>query len=53
MKETGLNNAQIQVWADHFRCRYKSKPIEKTLEYLKRNEEVTLLSLFLGKSVMT
>lgn len=25
MKETGLNQAQVQVWADHFRMRYETQ----------------------------
>ena len=25
MKETGLNQAQVQVWADHFRTRYETQ----------------------------
>jgi hypothetical protein len=50
MKETGLSRAQVMVWTDNFRCRYKSKSVEQVLEYLKRNEEVTILSVYLGKT---
>ena len=41
VKETGLNQAQVQVWADHFRMRYESEK-ERT-DFLKSDgfEKVT------------
>ena len=33
VQETGLNQAQVQVWADHFRMRYAAD--KERLEYLR------------------
>ena len=35
MKETGLDNAQVQDWADHLRMRYKIKKLDDTLDFLR------------------
>ena len=40
MKETGLDNAQVQDWADHLRMRYKIKKLDDTLDFL-RSTKVT------------
>ncbi len=32
-KETGLNQAQVQVWADHFRMRYVT--VKERIDFLK------------------
>jgi hypothetical protein len=33
MKETGLNQAQVKVWADHFRMRYETE--KDRMEFLQ------------------
>lgn len=38
--ETGLARAQVMVWAEHFRYRYTSKPVDEILAYLRCEKEV-------------
>ena len=40
MKETGLDKAQIQMWAEHLRHRFKIKKLDDTLDFL-RSKKVT------------
>ena len=40
IKETGLIKAQVLVWADHFRFRFGSKPVDEILDFLRSTEKV-------------
>jgi len=40
MKETGLDKAQVWVWADNLRHRFKIKKLDDTLDFL-RSKKVT------------
>lgn len=41
MKETGLDKAQVQEWADNHRRRCKYRTLDKTLVFLRSTEPVT------------
>lgn len=47
MKETGLDKAQVQDWADHLRRRCKIRTHEDTLDFLRSVEKVTCLPVIL------
>lgn len=40
VQETGLNKAQIQRWAAHFRERWAGKPLDEILDFLRGVEKV-------------
>ena len=41
MKETGLDKAQVQMWAENLRYRCKIKKLDDTLDFLRSDKKVT------------